>query len=63
MKAAGKAAPSADFPSVLMRLTSADLRQLIWLVEMAAVGCVIEHRTAWAEQLKADAKRLRGVCQ
>jgi hypothetical protein len=38
-----------------------DFRQLAWLCQMAAVGCVHENRSGWAAQLRLDAKMLREI--
>ena len=40
-------------------LDPADRRSMAWLCEMAALGCLHANRSAWAAQLRNDARVLR----
>ena len=40
-------------------LDPADQRSMAWLCEMAALGCLHTNRSAWAAQLRNDARLLR----
>ena len=40
-------------------LDLADRRSMAWLCEMAALGCLHANRSAWAAQLRSDARVLR----
>jgi len=42
-----------------MALNPDDQRSMAWLCEMAALGCLHNNRSAWAAQLRDDARRLR----
>ena len=45
--------------SISTVVSTDDLRSLAWLCEMAALGCLDTNRSAWAAQLRLDAKALR----
>lgn len=43
----------------MLALNPDDQRSLAWLCEMAALGCLHNNRSAWAAQLRDDARLLR----
>ena len=40
-------------------LAPSDQRSMAWLCEMAALGCLHTNHSAWAAQLRQDARALR----